>query len=282
MTAKLDSRDPLKNINDLETEKLRCFLNSNKNVKKGAFDVNELGDLKEEVLKYLSVPMEEEIVEEVADNNFIKECRSVFLTPKDADFCISVVKKVFKDAFVLSFSFESNMSKVIIGQCLLTIDTGFEKVSVEIAHGEFKDTKTVIKEVEIRAECVSVINSIFEYQICLEDDVEETEKDSISLIPFDINILDFVKPLEVMEMPKNMQELTLKFKLRSAEAISKIVGVCNMFLIAEKDGFELHGYYNKFPVVITGDVTYSKHSSVHMKVMCDEDDLLDKIVTIFD
>ncbi|KAM0681635.1 coatomer subunit gamma [Glugoides intestinalis] len=281
MSGKIGTIDLLKSLNDLETEKLRSFLISNKNVKKGTFDINELGDLKEEVLKYLSAPVEEDVVEEI-DDKFIKECRSVALTEKDADFNISVVKKVFKDSFILSFSFESNMSKVIVGQCLLTVDTGLEKVFIEIAHGEFKDTSTIIKEVEIRAECVNVINSVFEYQICLEDDIEETEKDSISLIPFDINVLDLVKPLEVLEKPENMKELTLKFNLRSAEAISKIVGVCNMFLIAEKDGFELHGYYNDLPILITGDVTCSKYSSVNMKVMCDDEDLLDKIVTIFD
>lgn len=282
LDERLGTGDSLKKVYDPETEKIRSFLCSNEHLKRGPFNLDELGDLKGDVLKYLAVA-EPDVAEVQLDADaFIKECRPMLLTAKDADISITLVKKIYMDKIVFVFTFENNMSKVMVGPCLLSIDIGSNNISFDLSIKDFQDSNIVIKEVEVPKEKVESINGVFEYSISLEDDPDETETDSISLTPFDISIFDMIRPENVKKTPEYMKEIDLKFKLRSTEAISKIVGVCNMHLIAEKDSFILEGYYNKIPVVIQGSVRESKHSTVHMEIFCDDEDVINEITAFFD
>lgn len=281
LNGKLNTMGALRNAHDRDTKKIRSFLCFNTEIKRGAFDISELGDLKPEVMKYLN-PKAEEHNEEGDGELFIKECRRIVLTPENADFSVSVVKRVSKDGFVLLFTFESKMTKVVVNSCLLTIDTGAEKHAVELAHDDFKNSAVVTRELELNLKCDDVVNGVFEYQIGLEGELEEMENDSISLLPFDVNILDFIRPIPVDSHPTNKKVKEIKFKLKPTEAISKIVSTCNMFLIADSDVFELQGYYEDIPVVIKGEVVYSKHTTVYLEISCDDDGVLDKIRSVFD
>lgn len=279
---RFDTLEALEHIQDHETMRIRSFLYSNADIKRGAFDADELGSLKGEVLEYLAAPAEKTKEEETSGDRLIKECRSISLTPEGSDFSVSVVKKMLKDSVALSFTFENKMSKVVVNSCLLTLDTGAEKHSIEISHEEFKDAAITVKELDLVLKKGDVVNGVFEYQISPEDELNETEDDSISLTPFDVNILDFIRPMAIDQAPATKRAVELKFKLKQTEAISRIVGVCNMFLIVDKDSFELQGYYANTPVVLRGNATYSKYTTIRLEILCDDGDVADEIVAVFD
>ncbi|ELA42726.1 uncharacterized protein VICG_00041 [Vittaforma corneae ATCC 50505] len=282
LSDKFDTLEALDSIQDQETMKIRSFLYSNADIKKGRFDINELGDLRDEVLKYLAAPIEEPKEGEALDDRFIKECRSIPLTPEGSDFSVAVIKKMFKDSVVLLFTFENKMSRIVVNSCLLTIDTGAEKHSIELSHTEFKDTTTATRELEVSLKKGDVVNGVFEYQISPEDELTEVENDSISLIPFDINVLDYIRPVVAGHIPTNKRMVESKFKLKQTEAISRIVGVCNMFLTADKDSFELQGCYEDIPVVLRGNAVYSKYTTVYLEILCDNSHVVDEIVAVLD
>lgn len=281
LDERLQTIESLKNVCDPDTERIRTFLYSNSSLKRGEFDLNELGDLRDDVMKYLK---KEDVsaVEEAQSTGMMKECRPIQLTEAGSDFDISVVKKISDENVVLTFTFTNNMPKVIVNSCILAIGVGSEKYYVKLSQDDFKAGTTVSKDTELPLHEGDVINSTFEYQISLEDDLDETETDNISLIPFDINILDFVRPASVESTPGNMKEISLKFKMKSVDSISKIVGVCNMLLIADRDSFELQGMYKDIPVVIKGEASFSKYTTVNMKIYSGDSSLVDKIAAVFD
>lgn len=279
----IDTIDTLKAVQDPDTKRIRSFLCSNPHINKGSFDIEELGDLKEEVLKYLRVPVTDtKKDDQIPGDRFIKECRSIALTPDGSDFSVSVVKKIFNDEILLCFTFESNMKRVIVNSCMFTLASGAGEHLIELTGEDFKAPTPVTREIRLAPEKTDAVNGLFEYNISPEDDVEENEKDSISLIPFDINVLDFIRPVAVGESPTNSRTVEAKFKLKATEAISKVVGACNMFLIADKDSFVLQGYYGDKAVVLKGVATYSKYTTIHIEICCDDDAIIDEISSVFD
>lgn len=290
LNERLDTIETLKAVEDPETLRLRSFLISNQNLKKGEFDFNELGDLKDEVLKYLEMPEEEAVETKKPTDSFIKECRSISISPPNSDVKISVLKKIFEDKILLCFSFENTMNKVIINSGLLSFVGNSEKYSLSISKDDFKESidnvdkrnTLAYKELEIPVEKDAVFNGVFEYQISLQGDFDETEEDEIQLVPFDINILDFIRPVSIKKVPENSRSLELRLKLKPIEAISKIVGTCNMFLITDKDIFECYGVYENEPVVIKGSVSYTKYSTVNLEIFCEDNSLIDEIISVFD
>lgn len=281
LSDRLNTTETLKNIRDLETSKIRLFLESNSDIKKGNFDINELGDLKDEVLKYINVPEVKVAVVDKNKDNFIKECRSILLTPENSDFSVSLIKKVYKDKIIFAFSFENLMKMIIVRSGVLIIETSIGKQSIELSHEDFQHNKIVDKELELLINEEEVINGVFEYQISPEDDLDDVENDKIPLNPFDINVLDYIRPMVVDKWPSNKKETELKFKLKQTEAISKIVSVSNMHLTVDKDSFELQGYYENTPVVIKGSATYSKYTTIYLEVICDDEELLERIFDVF-
>lgn len=280
LDGRLKTLELLKTVFDPDTESTRLFLSSNSSVKRGTFDLNELGDLKNEVMKYLK---KEDVstIEETQPVGMIKECRPIQLTEVGSDFDVSVIKKISDENIVLTFVFTNNMPKVIVNSCILAIGVGSENHCVKLYQDDFKNTTTVSKDIELSLCEGDVINSTFEYQISLEDDPDETETDNMSLTPFDINMLDFIRPVSISSIPTCMEEIDLKFKMKTVDSISKIVGVCNMFLIADKDCFELQGMYKNVPVVIKGEATFNKHTTVHMEIYSEDSSLVDKIIAVF-
>ena len=159
------------------------------------------------------------------------------------------------------------MSKVVVNSGTLTISISNSdsdncdprNISIDFTRNDFNDSKIAIKSVELTDAAIGdSYNGIFEYEISFEDDFEDVETDSISLIPFDLTVLDYTRPICVSDMPSSNRSLVLKFKSKSTDAISKIIGASNMHLIADKDSFELQGVYNKIPIVIKGEASSSK------------------------
>lgn len=285
LSDKFDTMQCFNNVEDPDTSNIRAFLALNTNLKKGDFNISELGDLKEEVLKYADIEILTEINKEtVLEGDFIKECRPICLTSANSDFEIILIKKISVDKIVLCFSIENKMEKVVVtGGTLgfVTTDSSNSKFNVDIKTEDFAGAGVANKEVEVSLSTGTALNGVFNYNLCFEEDYDEIENDTISLLPFDINILDYVRPTFLSVCPENSKDFTLKFKLSITDAISKIVGAANMFIIAEKDKFELMGTYNRIPIVIKGNAVSKKYTSVDMQVFCDDDVLIDQIISIY-
>lgn len=276
--------ESLKRIRDPETTRITSFLCANSHVARGPFDLRELGDLKDEVMKYLDAgSLDESQAEgEAPETDFIKECRSIAVTPEDGDFAISVVKKMFREKVILEFTIENRMERVTVASGALTLASDSGKIRIETGRDDFKASRKVVKEVELDLAVGDVFNGVFEYEIYLQGDYEDVENDSISLAPFDINILDLIRPVPVSTVPSNSKSIELKFRSKPTEAISKIVSASNMFLVADKDSFELTGTYKEEPVVIRGEAKFAKYTVVDMQIMCDSDSVIDQISSVFD
>lgn len=275
--------ESLRCTKDPETSRITSFLHSNSHLPRGPFELRELGDLRDEVLKYLPETLGGNEAEgRDSEDDFIKECRSIEVTPEDADFAIAVVKKVFRERIILEFTIENKMEKVTVASGAMTLASESGKLRIEVCGDDFKVSRKVVKEIEMELSVGNVFNGIFEYEICLQEDYEDAENDSISLIPFDINILDLVRPVHVEAAPTNTRSIELKFRARPTEAISKIVGISNMFLVADKDSFELSGTYEDYPVVIRGEAKFVKYTVVEMQIMCDSNSVIDQISSVFD
>lgn len=263
---------------DLETQRFASFLKSNIHLKKGIFDVNELGDLKDEVLKYIDLPSDESKIE--AESEFIKECRSINLTPDDSDVAISVIKKVFINKIILEFTATNKMEKVsITNSNLMLSPSNGERLEIEFKAKDF-DNKKAVKEIEIPNQ-ICTFDAIFDYELCYSEDFDDAENDSVILAPFDITVLDLTRPVSLNTVPKNSENINLKFKLQISEAISKIVEVCNMFIIADSNHFTLTGVYNKIPLVIKGECKHTKHTSVSLSIHCEDENVLNSVKSVF-
>lgn len=284
LSDKLDTIGMLKDVFDPDTKRMREFLYSNAHISKGSFDIDELSDLKDEVLKYLHTPAvkDKEHDMELPTDGFIKECRSISLTADGTDFSVSVVKKVFVDKVILCFTFISRMSRIIVNSCVLALESESGRHLIEVDGREFKGDAPVVKEINLELKRDDVMNGVLEYDISPEDDVEESDRDSVSLIPFDINILDFIRPIAVNTHPTKSKTVEPKFKLKATDAVSKVVGVCNMHLNADKDSFVLEGYYEDKPVVLKGNTKQSKYTTISIEICCDDEDLINEIANVFD
>jgi len=285
--------ESFKEISDPETVKIRSFLSACTHVKKGPFDIDELGDLKEEVIKYMDSEffVKNDAAKEEEDS-LIKECRSISVSGDNADFDIFVMKKMYVDKVILEFTIENKMNKVLVNSGTLALsitnqesddEKGTRDISVAISKDDFEGSKFVSKSVEIDDACIGdSFNGVFEYEICFQEEYDDSEKDTMSLVPFEITLLDYTRPVCVSEIPANSRTLELKFKSKPTEAISKIVSVSNMHLSADKDNFELQGLYEKQPIVIRGEALTTKYTTINMEVFCDNENVLEKILSIFD
>ena len=261
----LDKRfDTLDTVENLENSALSSFLVKNRNLKRGKFDMEELGDLKEEVLKYVDLSaevVEEELVEE-------KVCRPILLTERDSDFTISVTKKIESENVVLEFEVKNNMENVILNSAVL-------KISNDSVY-EIPVKQEGIYSVSVQVDEDDEFNGVFEYQIALEEDADDVETDSISLIPFNFTVLDFAMPCEVLKVPEKSEFVEMKLNCTPDEATTEIIKRVNLQLHSDTGFFCMSGKYKKIPIVIKGVLTYSKFTELRMEIFCDDEVVLKK------
>ncbi|KAI4290923.1 coatomer subunit gamma [Pancytospora philotis] len=264
---------------DEETAKLCGFLEScPSGMKRGAFSQAELGDLHDEVLKY--VELEQEEVQET-EPDAIKECRRIALSPASSDVSVHVVKKIFKESVVLEFQLKNNMDRVRLGSGLLSLEIGASKHRVEIEHTDFVNGEAS-KELSITAEEGDEVYGVFEYQVYLEGDDDDVDNDTIELSPFSFTIFDFIRPVQAGAAPSNSRPIDIMLKGKPAEAASKIIEMTNLCLVADKNNFSLSGTYRGSSVLINASMQYTRATNVHMEIFCDDSALLDKMVTVFE
>lgn len=136
---------------------------------------------------------------------------------------------------------------------------------------------------EIDNACIGdSFNGVFEYEICYQEEYDDSEEDTMSLVPFEVTLLDYTRPVCVSEIPANSRTLELKIKSKPTEAISKIVSVSNMHLSADKDNIVLQGLCEEQPIVIRGEALTTKYTTINMEVLCDNENVLEETLSVFD
>lgn len=265
---------------DKETKGLCNFLKCCNSLSSGEFNIAELGILREEVFKYLPECIEESSTTE-QESEFIKDCRPIILTGKNADFEISVIKKIFINQAILEFTFVNKLDGVTINSALLSIEDNMgniKNISLDDIGG--KGSK-IIREIEVDVNENNVFNSIFEYQILVDDELDE---DSISLEPFNFTVLDFVRPIQVTNDLINAKRKNIQISLNfnPSEAATKIIGLANMFLIADKGSFTLSGSYKGDLIFIEVFTKGNTTTTVSMNIYCNNETLVSQITDLFE
>ncbi|TBU16581.1 subunit gamma of vesicle coat complex [Ordospora colligata] len=251
------------------------------------FMLDELGDLKEAVLEHLG---QKEEHEECKDKLFIKECREVTLTEDASDVRVSVVKRMYENKVVLIFSIENIVEGIQICNGILSFATtganGRSEGSIKIDQIAFGEVKVFETECSVEEECV--INGVLEYTMCSEKDVSDTETDSVTLKPFQITIMDFVRPLVV----KNASEVCKKavFGLQGDVYVAgkKILDLLNMKMAGQEVSnntmeMQLTGQYYKIPIEVRISITNSGAACKCIAdVYCSDEEIGTKITKLFD
>lgn len=269
------------------------FLSANKDLhSKKDFDLSELGDLQEQVKEMLGADSEETTNEMTPqflkeESNTLKICRPILLTDKNSDFTISLTKKIDLSSesprVVFVFEVKSNMEKVVLQSAVLKIASESEEYVVNVeGEGEYL--------LEVAESAEAVYNGVFEYQIALEEDMDDVEKDKLELNAFELNVLDFTLPVLLKEEEfsnEDLYETTCEFKLKCSkeDALTMIIQKTNMYLVTnnnEMTVFTMSGIYFNEMVVIHGTLTASKkHFGVALKIKTTGEALLEKIGDIF-
>lgn len=269
--------DTLQTLFNLKKNEFIVFLMQNKNLKKGPFNINEFGDLKSKVLEYISF---EDNVETNTNKEHIsdtKMCRPIQLTNKDSDFSISVIKEMTYNSnlVTLNFNIKNNLANVVLNSGRLRFSNNDKEYTIDVkSEGKYS--------IILTADIGDVFNGIFEYQISLEDDCDDTEVDSISLNPFDFTILDFAMPCESTSIPSNNKKITIKLKYDFDNSVSKIIEKANLHLIIDTNNFTMIGKYNDILIIIKGELISESPTIIDMQIYCDDDNILNKIINIFE
>ena len=109
--------------------------------------------------------------------------------------------------------------------------------------------------------------------------MDEIERESISLEPFNFTIFDFIRPANVKSIPSNFKSISLNLNCKIPEAISKLSNITNLLFTNYKNYFEKSGSYNSKPVFIKGTARCSKYTTVDIEVYCDEDIILNRMIS---
>lgn len=228
------------------------------------FNIDELGDMKEEVLQQLgdaadAFPVEKkEIshVEQVFGSTELKRTQRLTLTRKGAEYGIGVVKHVFSDFIVLEYIVESKIDmtlekgqlevrngktkEVILSEDLFLPGRGVDSVFVRLSHGGVENAAG------------TVISTLFTYVV---NDNRDYETGDIKMEPFMVTGADFVAPCSAddVEAPDFEGEhcLTKEFRLgiRKQQALAVIKEILEIGVQEESDeGLTLCGR-----AVLTGD-----------------------------
>lgn len=249
------------------------------------FDLDELGDFRASVVKHLD---EDEKSRDVANDLLIKECRELVLTEATADLQIKVVKKIYEDKVVFVFSLENKLEGVQICDGLLSfVCNGKERAEMSIRVGQINPLETLVIEKEWSVAEGSVINGVFDHTACVEGDASDTETDSISLEPFQVSILDFVKPVALGSIPNKKKEVSFTLQGDVYTAGKKILDLLNMRITSQETGnnamtMSLTGEYKNIPIRICVELVCKMACRCSVVVCCDDDEISERIIELFD
>lgn len=276
------------NDSDEMVREMAAFLLRNIELAKitAPFDMEELGDLKAGVVKHLGEEEEEE--KDVQKDCLIKECREIALTDPTADVHVRLAKKIYEDKVVLVFSLENKLEGVqICGGLLSLACSGQKRMEMNVKIGEIHPLDTLVVEKEWAVEEGSVVNGVLEYTICVEGDASDIETDSMALEPFQISIMDFVRPVETGNVPNKKRDVSFSLQGDVYAAGKKILDLLNMKISSQETGsstmvMSLSGEYSNTPIRIYVDLALGAACKCSVSIFCDSDKIADKIARLFD
>jgi coatomer subunit gamma len=249
------------------------------------FTLDELGSLKMHVMKYMHEPEEER--EEKRDL-LIKECREQLLTDAAADVYVKVIKRVFEDKLIFRFVLENKLDGVqISGGVLSLVSSRGDKKERSIEVDAVNPGEAFVVEKEWNVEKGSVVNGLLDYTVCLEGDASDTETESITLEPFRVSLLDYVRPVGVAEMPIKKRQVSFALQGDIYMAGKKILDLLNMKIVSQDSASDtmlmaLSGVYGDVPIVIHVDLLYSSYCRCIVDVYCDDEAVAQQVVELFD
>ncbi|EOB12669.1 Coatomer subunit gamma-2 [Nosema bombycis CQ1] len=237
------------------------------------FDIEELGDLKEQVLKRVGVKEEEfvdtndQITKEPIITN--KVCREITISKESSDIEITLIKKISFDKENEGVSLKGSKNDIaetnnLPFSCVFKLKNKFEDVQVLSGRLSLKigektmgleiptilPQQTYTLETEVSVEVNETIYGVFDYELCVEEDVSETENESTSLIPFMFSYFDLSMPIDFENRITN--EKTVRFVLNRdlTLASKKILDLLNLKIIhqescIDKLSMSLAGQYNE-------------------------------------
>lgn len=249
----------------------------------GPFEMSELGSYRSDVLEYLD---EEAAVEEEGD--LIKECRALILSPEGADVELKLEKKIFKDKVAFKFFFENKVERVRLdgGQlALLRVSEKMpeesEKIIIKLEYEDFVDGKAT-KEIELQCEENDLFNGLFEYTISMEEDSNETDKDSFSLEPFGITVFDFMRPSIVQRLPPHQRAIELALDCKQTQIASYIADTVNLHFTSEGSSMVFSGAYKSVPVVIKISTQNVGVVVVSLDIFCEDISIAERACEVFE
>ncbi|KAF9762267.1 putative coatomer subunit gamma [Nosema granulosis] len=256
--------------------------NKEKIVNEKDFDLEELGDLKEKVLEHMGC-QEEEFVEKkaVTVSSLTKTCREILVSQDSSDIKIKLVKEIVEDRKILKFTFQNALEDVQVLSGKLSLTVGTNLLQIDIPTINPQETHSVEKEIE--AEANDVINGVFDYELCVED---ETESESTSLVPFMFSYFDLASPTDLLSRPSECKTVKFVLKKDLTSSSKKILDLLNLKILNQEIASNrlvmgLCGVY-KSDILVEIDISYSKVSSCILNIYCDDLELLEILVGYFD
>lgn len=263
-------------------------------------DINlnyEVTDKMKEYLKKYNLK-EEKIVEK-RDS---KICREIQINDENSDIYVFLKKIIKNDKILLEFRIENRFEDVQIingnlnlrvSNCLQSRNADVSKhtdglVDKNIQLLNFKNilpSKEAILKLEIEKEEGVKVNGVLDYEICLLDDVNDSENETLTLRPFQITVFDLMDNVSVDKGQFNRQ---VKFFLNSnlVEGTKKILELINLKILEQNNkknsnNFILSGQYNGSKCLIKCDIDFSNGCQCYLNVWCDSNEMLEKVCDNF-
>ncbi|KAM0673715.1 coatomer subunit gamma [Gurleya vavrai] len=294
----------LSDDDELVSEECKFLLNYNESSNENIYNLMPK-ELKEKVFFYLGEEMieSEEIVKK---SNFIKETREIALTEKNDDFNLYLKKSVYSDKIILNFRIENILENIGIksGKINLIVkgNNFKEKVGIEIDSFEgeksferiilidneennyeiFENEELLIQnKIKISLTDDLVLNGKFTYELCVNEDFEDVEIESLNLVPFSINYFDFIKPEIISENLIHKNNFKMKMNLKDLNSVrNKFKEIFNMKIVKEEsgDGFflVLNGIFEDEKIIV--EVNCDKKLVCDVLVKCSSEMILENIV----
>lgn len=286
--------------NEPETRHICKFLRGCVGTSDGDFSIKELGNgVHEKIIKYLPESycsilgmnlgglgamdkgngLDKSSISDAEKPTFIKECRKIYLNKETEDFYVGVIKRMFSDRVVVVVEIENRMQDVELCAGLLRFESSGRVFTYDVSADLFVNNVAVV-EIELSVTEDDVVYGIFEYKVRFD---EEMDKDYCSLDPFDFNVFDFIVPVAFEKAPVECKTICMKYACRSVEAATRVADIANMHMVTDRKTLVLSGRYNGedvFVKVVISEV--GEGVSVSMDIRCDNDDIIAKIVKVFE
>ncbi|TBU07971.1 subunit gamma of coatomer complex [Hamiltosporidium magnivora] len=198
------------------------------------FSYEELGSLKESVLDVMGVEVDEKKEEIQVEKDFLIKKSEEIVLVDNSDFFVSVEKLIYADFFSFKFSVQSNLEGVNVLNGVIQLLMKGEKNIYEADLGNigFMEKKNVEIKIFKSSEEIGdqiIFNGVLCYDLCVDDDFNDLETESLQFIPLFINYLDYFRnELPCKELKEN-KKMNLCLEVHDLmEGREKVLNLLNL------------------------------------------------------